>query len=265
MAKSIIFPGGFHFAVLGDRGTNIEAALPVYEVRSWMTGNRLVSAPFATLFDPLEAGPDQLLPLLNAIINKARERRSRHIELRTLRAEDEADLLDFYALLDKTRKRNALPPQPYKFFSSIWRVFRPANRLALLMAIKDGVPIAALMLLTYKDRVSAEFLASDESLNSLSPVHFLFWQAIQWARGEGFGIFDFGRTSSKNKGLMDFKIRWGTSVLTLSQFYFPPQAAERATRQELTWKYRLVQFIASKHLTDPLRRRLGDFCYRHLG
>lgn len=41
---------GYYATLIRD--DRIYAALPVYEVRSWLTGNRLVSIPFATLCDP---------------------------------------------------------------------------------------------------------------------------------------------------------------------------------------------------------------------
>ncbi len=51
-----------------DRG-DILAGIPVYDVRSWLLGNRLVSIPFASLCDPLvqdRAHWDQLMPLIDA-------------------------------------------------------------------------------------------------------------------------------------------------------------------------------------------------------
>ncbi len=42
-----------HYLALLDRKGEIQAGLPLFEVRSPITGNRLVSIPFATLCDPL--------------------------------------------------------------------------------------------------------------------------------------------------------------------------------------------------------------------
>ena len=43
---------GRYLAILSD-DNSIRAALPVFEIRSILTGNRLVSIPFATNCDPL--------------------------------------------------------------------------------------------------------------------------------------------------------------------------------------------------------------------
>jgi len=55
---------GYYLALIDENG-EIQAGLPIYEVRSWLTGNRLVSIPFATLSDPLIKNENELKILLN--------------------------------------------------------------------------------------------------------------------------------------------------------------------------------------------------------
>jgi hypothetical protein len=62
----------------------IKAALPVYEVKSWIFGNRLVSIPFATICDPLVSSRTEFEFLLAAARNLSRELNSRYIEVRAL-------------------------------------------------------------------------------------------------------------------------------------------------------------------------------------
>ncbi len=73
-----------HYFALIDKDTNvIKAGLPIYEIHSWLTGNRLVSVPFATLCDPLTSSEEQS----DALITKATELmvhlKCAHIEIRT--------------------------------------------------------------------------------------------------------------------------------------------------------------------------------------
>ncbi len=81
----ITFPHmrGHYFALINKETDTIKAGLPVYEVRSWLTGNRLVSIPFATLCDPLTSNEAQN----DALITKASELllslKCAHIEIRT--------------------------------------------------------------------------------------------------------------------------------------------------------------------------------------
>jgi CelD/BcsL family acetyltransferase involved in cellulose biosynthesis len=311
---------GRYFVIREDASPRISAGLPVYEVHSWLTGRRIVAAPFATLFDPLVNGPGQLHPLLDHVLALAKESRSKYVEIRTLsggagfadrgfgearyflyhaidldrpleaiwktfhrtcirqrvtRAEKSGltfvtagskdGLQKFYRLFVLTRKRKSLPAQPYRFMEALWDVFQPSGNLMLMLAEKEGRPLAGLLLLCFRDRVSAEYLASDDSYNSFSPVHGLFWQAIQWAHGAGYKVFDFGRTSPANASLLEFKNRWGAAVRELPSFYFPAAERARLAQPEKNWKYSAARFMCSKMVPFPIRKLVGDFSYRHLG
>ena len=71
-----------HYLVLLSNN-NIKAALPVFEVRSWLTGNRLVSVPFATLFDPLVSDSDDMNDLLKSTVSLSNKLKTSYIEIRT--------------------------------------------------------------------------------------------------------------------------------------------------------------------------------------
>jgi hypothetical protein len=77
---------GYYFALLNDSLERIEAGLPVFHVRSLLTGSRLVSAPFATLFDPLVSTPGQVQQLLPALQELCVNLKAKSIEVRTLSA-----------------------------------------------------------------------------------------------------------------------------------------------------------------------------------
>jgi CelD/BcsL family acetyltransferase involved in cellulose biosynthesis len=77
---------GHYFAILDDSGESIQAALPVYQVNSWLTGRRLVSVPFATLSDPLVRDSEELETLLSAAVRLYESSNSSYIEIRALNA-----------------------------------------------------------------------------------------------------------------------------------------------------------------------------------
>ncbi len=75
--------------VLRDRESGaILAGLPVYEVRSWLLGNRLVSIPFASLCDPLVADVAQWNQLRAAVASERRVGGKTPFECRTWRRSD---------------------------------------------------------------------------------------------------------------------------------------------------------------------------------
>jgi hypothetical protein len=311
---------GYGLALMDATGTRIEAGLPFFSVSSWLTGDRLVSAPYATLHDPLVSDAAQAARLIQGLIRIKEERGFEFIEVRTLRStalvrnadmgesrfykhhvldldapaevlrgrfhrtcvrqriaraeksgltlktgRTKGDLDEFYGLLVSTRKRKALPTPPYRFFRALWEAFCPADRLSLIFAQKNGHTLAAAMILTYKDRVSVEYAASDDAFNHLSPVHFLFWEAIRSAREAGLRTFDFGRTSPRNASLMEFKERWGTRTVDLVHFYYPSRYAREPETREDSWKYGLIKACLAFDGLAPVHRALGAFCYRHMG
>lgn len=77
------------FLVLRAEGSGqIEAGLPVFQVKSWLLGSRLVSVPFATVCDPLVSSPAQWNVLGLELENERRRTRSKRFVIRAaLRAE----------------------------------------------------------------------------------------------------------------------------------------------------------------------------------
>jgi hypothetical protein len=213
----------------------------------------------------LDTSLDKLWGSFHRTCVKQRITRAEKSSIQLKFAESEADLKDFYRLLAITRERRSLPPQPFHFFKSLWDVFYPSKRIMVLLAQKDGCSIAALILLLFKDCMTAEFAASDKEFKDVSPNHYLFWEAIKIAHEKGFKIFDFGRTSPQNTNLIDFKKRWGSQEVELAYYYYPPDRANIIGQKEEMWKYTTVKRILSLGLPGPAQKFLGTFLYRHMG
>lgn len=308
---------GYYLVLFQDQA--IRAALPLFEVKSWLTGKRLVSIPFATLGDPLVLSTDEMNKLLEAALDLSERVGSSYIEIRTLaasswlnderygmlqkychhylpldqdidqmkkafdrtcvrqrisraeksnlrlrEAEREPDIKAFYRLYVGNRKRLGLPPQPYIFIKKLWETFSPDNRVSVLLAEQDNITTAGIMVFKFRERVSIEFSAHDETKRNVSPIHFLFWEAIKMYREKGFKILDFGRTSYSNKGLVAFKRRWGAREIDLPIYYLPRNIASRMDGNELSMRYRLVMKMC-KNAPFTVLPLIGRMLYRHLG
>ena len=310
---------GHYLTLINETTGEIRAALPVFEVNSWILGRRLVSIPFATLCDPLVSQGRDVESLLDRVIDLSRQVKASMIEIRTIQspsmmqdgrlaegklfkhhsiildksleelkmklhrtavrkeitkadklkltlkvAESESDVHTFYDIYQKARRRLDLPAQPYEFFKSLWTVFHTEKRVRLLLAQKDGNIISGLIVLTYKDRCSAEYIGTDIAYRDVSADHYLIWQAIRMAHCEKFKIFDFGRTAITHENIMIFKSRWGTEVTDLPQYYYPPNGAVLSSNLEESLSYRLIRKICH-HAPEAFFPYIGKFCYRHLG
>jgi hypothetical protein len=310
---------GYCLAKFSSDGTGLTAALPVFEVQSWITGHRLVSIPFATLCDPLATNCSDMAELVEGAIHLVTALKCRSLELRSLHAaplvqnsllgradyykhhyllldadpmklrknfhrscvrqridragrsgvvsrvaDDEQGLREFYRLHLITRKKLCLPAQPYRFLKNLLNAFGPSKQMRILLGEYKGRVVAGLILFQFRDRVSAEFAATDPLYFEVSPNHYLFWEAINHACKEGYKIFDFGRTSPTNTSLLDFKRRWGTLEVDLPQFFYPSRFAIKTGDPSASIRYTIMRHIIEKIPMNAMEL-IGDLCYRHLG
>jgi CelD/BcsL family acetyltransferase involved in cellulose biosynthesis len=86
LEKSFKHIKGHHLALIDSQTNIIQAALPLFEVRSWLTGNRFVSIPFSAFSDPLVSSPEQMVIFLQALFDLSNELRIPSIELRTFKS-----------------------------------------------------------------------------------------------------------------------------------------------------------------------------------
>lgn len=131
----------------------------------------------------------------------------------------ENDLNIFYELECKLRKSLGLPPAPYKFFLSIWKNLIKDNLILLPLVEYNSIPIAASMILVFKNIIYFEYTAIDKKFIKLYPNHFLQWEIIKKAHSEyGIKIVDFGRTDKHQIGLINFKENWNAQRINLIKF-----------------------------------------------
>ncbi len=296
----------------------IVAGLPVYFVRSLVTGKRMVSAPFALVCSPLVSGDADLAAILGILRGLCASSGSDYLEVRSTVPQPvlsragfvesgayrthnlkldkppeklmasfhknavrsvrralksgielkygrtEKDLSVFYRMLMDSRTRMGLPPMPYRFFKAMWGVFKPRGQLDLMLALVDGAPAAGKILLKHGDTVYFEYGCDVLEYRRLRVNHFLEWKAIETACVQGFRNYNFGRTSIYNRGLLDYKRRWGTKESTLLKFYYPASFGDRDEVRESSRKYRFARKVFQK---APRRVAwlLGDLLYRHMG
>lgn len=85
LEKSFSHIRGYFLAIEDDESGEILGGIPIYLVKSWLTGNRLVSIPFASLCDPLISSQNDMKLIWPAIADLHEKIGARYIELRTWR------------------------------------------------------------------------------------------------------------------------------------------------------------------------------------
>lgn len=168
------------------------------------------------------------------------------------------DVATFYKIYIRMRRELSLPPQPYCFFSNMWNELYSTNNVEVLMAEFNGKVVAAMWVLKNNWLYSFEYLARACKNDKMHSSHFLYWHGIKRALENKIGNVSFGRTSAGNKGLDEFKRRWGTVVTPYYDFIYPKS---EIVGNENTRYYNLMKKY-SKMLPLPLFRLTGEIIFR---
>ena len=170
----------------------------------------------------------------------------------------DVQLKKFYELFVRSRQRLGLPPQPFSWFRDLRLKF--GDSLQIRLASKDGLPIASILTLRFRDKVVYKYGCSDIRYNRLGSMPLLFWKAIQDAKQLGMKELDLGRSDPDSTGLITFKARLGATGSLGSYWRFP---APRPLRLERTIKPLLKAMFRATPV--PILTGIGQLLYPHIG
>jgi len=168
-------------------------------------------------------------------------------------------LRDFYSLFLVTRRRQCVPPTPYKWFHNLIHDLDEA--LEIRVAYKDGLPIAAILTLQFRDVLYYKYGCSNVKFNNYGATPWLFWRAIACAKSKGVTEFDLGRTDQNNGGLLAFKNRWVPHPKRLVYWQYPYSPNHKLAGN---WRGRLAKSAFSL-LPGSLQTVIGKWLYPHVG
>ena len=178
-------------------------------------------------------------------------------EGRTLR-----DVALFYDLHLAVRKRKyRLLAQPMAFFENLHQAFAPGNRIVVLLAERDGVPVAGTFFLIHGDTLYYKFNASRDL--DARPNDLLAWRGIQLGRRLGLRLLDFGLSSRTQPGLVRFKEKFATATRPIIELRLSPDQPDHARTREVEHLLgRLTEILTAPNVPDDLTRTAGDELYR---
>lgn len=183
----------------------------------------------------------------------------------TLKQSDHIDdLRVFYELFVQLRRQKALPPIPYAFFEALWHVYYNKGMLTLLLAVYKGDIVGGTLLLEYKKTLIAEYACDMPQFRKIGVNQFLDWECIKLVHSKRLSKYNFGRTSSTNHGLIQYKNKWATEMIPLPTYYYPSKYATDADGRELSIRYKMAEKVF-KYSPPGLSKLIGDILYRHMG
>lgn len=189
-------------------------------------------------------------------------KRSHKLGMKLVVGDSHHDVKLFYLLYLRLRKKYGLLPQPFKFFSTMWQIMQKNDHIDVMHAEYQGRIISSILLLKYKGTITYEYGASVFDMRHHRASQFLLWEAIKRSISQGYERFDFGRTADDNKGLSQFKSRWGTIREPLSYYYAPERRGFSTIRQNSSVKN--LMHYTLRYIPDYLCRLTGSLLYKNL-
>jgi len=168
-------------------------------------------------------------------------------------------LHDLYGLLQLTRARHHVPPQPFAWFHNL--VDCLGDALCIRLAYRDERPIAGMLTLSDGKRMVYKYGGSDAAFHHLGAMPYLFWRAITEAKEAGAEELDLGRSDLDQPGLIMFKDRW-SAVRTPLVTWRMPASSVSGPGGSVTQRY-AKQVL--KRLPEPVVALAGRLLYRHMG
>jgi hypothetical protein len=216
-------------------------------------------APDSSYFlHKLDLRPDEK-ELFAGLHHSCVRRKIHRAQREALRCDQGTSLLpQFYKLMQMTRRRHGLPPQPLKWFRSLADSF--GDRLKIRIASKGDIPVAGILTLSHRKTMIYKYACSDARFQSLGGNALLLWKTICEAKAEGFEELDLGRSYMSDAGLVAFKERWGAARSMLTYQRYPVVAHKPAA----AWTTRAMMRMASM-APNTVLTLAGDLLYRHMG
>jgi len=172
------------------------------------------------------------------------------------------NLREFYRLNCLTRRDHGLPPQPFRFFESLWDHVLSKEKGALILARHRGESVAGAVFLHFGRKVIFKYGASDRRFQHLRANNRVMHEAIRSYSGQGFRTFSFGRTDKEHDGLRRFKLSWGCSEDLLRYVKFDVGSASwrhGKGSSGFPWKNVFAR------MPVPVLRMIGNLAYSHIG
>lgn len=184
-------------------------------------------------------------------------------------ASSEADLIEWYRLYLETMRAHVSPPRPYRFFRALWRIMRPDDRMRLVLAERQNGGqtrlLAGSLFFVFGDSLTYAFNGSRRADLSLRPNDAIVWHALHDACRRGLRRYDFGEVDTPNKGLADFKRKWGTQPQPIHRYDVPPLKTEPVGMRHTSGRTsRGIAAAAWQRIPLAVTARAGDLINRYI-
>lgn len=168
---------------------------------------------------------------------------------------------DFYNVFLVNMRDLGSPVHSKKLVAAFLDEFSSKSRIVAVY--KDGRPLAASVIVGFKDTLANPWASSLREYSSLSPNMLLYWSMLEYGCDNHFARFDFGR-SSLHESTYKFKKQWGAEPQTLYWHHVAlgGTSMENGRSEKDTYRmaieyWKKLPVPVTKVLGPPLRRYIG--------
>ena len=172
------------------------------------------------------------------------------------------DMRIFHRMHSKLRKsKYRLLAQPLAFFENIFHEFARTDGVNVLIAERDGEPVAGIVLLEWNGTLYYKFNASLDQ--RYCPNDLLAWHALQYGRQRGMVRFDFGLSDLEQPGLIRYKRKFATDEREISFLQWRPNDYSNARGEQAGQILSQVTgWLTEATVPDEITRAAGEKLYR---
>lgn len=189
-----------------------------------------------------------------------RQARRNGVVVRSGKRLEDAQLFHrMHAHLRKTKYR--MLAQPVAFFEILHEIFSCDDRLTIMMAELEGVPIAGILLLEWQDTLYYKFNASIEQ--RFRPNDLMVWEAMLLGHRRGLARLDFGVSDLDQPGLVRYKAKFATEERDVDFLqYLPDGYSDWRGEQASQVLGRVTRLLTDEAVPDGIARAAGTELYR---
>ncbi len=122
------------------------------------------------------------------------------------------DFEAFYRVYLEVFRGFGTPPYPASYFRRLSHDLHPDRAVRLLLAEVEGHVVGGLMMFAWQKNLVSKFAACLPRASDLRAYAALYGRAIDLGLEEGFTYLSWGTSSRDQKGLIEFKARWGSQA-----------------------------------------------------
>jgi CelD/BcsL family acetyltransferase involved in cellulose biosynthesis len=175
---------------------------------------------------------------------------------------DLADVRIFHALHVRLRKsKYRMLAQPLALFENLVHIFSPSNRLIILVAELNGVPIAGTLLIEWEGKLYYKFNASAQQ--HLRPNELMIWHAMQVGCRRQLASLDFGISDVDQPGLVAFKRKFASEEKDVRFLeWLPPNHGDPRGEQASQVLGCVTRLLTEPSVPDEVASAAGNELYR---